>query len=185
MMGESAVDRDRQAVYDAEDAAFGGTTMDEVMAWDDVESLVAAVVEDPWWKGLDVPAPVLVRTRTDSSTSRADGRSVRIAPAGQTGATVAHELAHHLLAHLNWAPAATETPHGPRFRATAQRVAIVVGGPVAGEQLSAACRRSRLSVAVWPFDEPAERPPRALRDVRRLGPPGSTLPPRAQTRGEI
>lgn len=171
MTPDPLVDRDRQAVYDAEESAFGGTTMDELLAWTEVEVLVAAVTSDPWWIGLGVIPPLLVRTRDDARTSCADGSEIRICPAGRTGVTVGHELSHHLTGRLTWpAPPTAEVAHGARFRATALRVAMVIGGAPAADQLATSWRRHRLSVADWHWDEPRSRTPRALRGVVAVGP---------------
>jgi hypothetical protein len=165
-----ARDVDRQKVYDAEERAFGGTSMEERLDWSDVVVLVAAVVSDPWWHALGVPSPQLVRARADADTSSADGAQLRIAAPGHNAVTVAHELAHHLVAHVlgrradgrqlaGGLPAA----HGAEFRAAALRTASVVGGGLARVQLCRAWRDAGLSVATWSLPEPTPREPRALR----------------------
>jgi hypothetical protein len=166
------VDHDRQRVYDAEEAAFGGTTLDDPLSWDDVGVLLSAVTSDQWWTELAVPAPRLVRARSDSRTSCADGRAIRICRDGQTALTLTHELAHHLSAHLPWPSSdAPEPVHGPRFRATSLRVAMVVAGQVAVHQLEHSWRVHGLSVTAWAFSEPMARRPRALRGARPHAPP--------------
>jgi len=172
-MGRS-VDHDRQRVYDAEEAAFGGTTLDEPLSWDDVEVLMSAVTSDRWWTELAVPAPRLVRARADARTSCADGEAIRICRDGQTALTLTHELAHHLTGHLPWPASDLREPvHGPRFRATSLRVAMVVAGQVAVDQLEEAWRIHGLSVTTWAFPEPTQRRPRALRGAHASRPPSS------------
>lgn len=170
MTNRRVVDRDRQRVYDAEDAAFGGTTMDEALEWHEVEVLVAAVVADPWWTSLGIVTPRLRAARSDARTSCSDGEVVRISREGQTAVTVVHELAHHLSGHLAW-PADPEgpSPHDGRFRATALRVATIVGGTPGADALARSWERHGLCVAAWPWGEPVGRPPRALRGARALG----------------
>jgi hypothetical protein len=172
---EPLVDRDRQRVYDAEEAAFGGTTMDDRLGWDDVEVLVDAVVADAWWASIALPAPRLQRSRADARTSCSDGVVIRICTEGQTALTVVHELAHHVAGHLAWPDGVGEpTPHGDRFRATALRVATVVSGSSGSDALERSWHSHRLSVADWAWPEPDDRAPRALRGARALGgvPPG-------------
>lgn len=161
-------DTDRQRVYDAEEAAWGGTTMTDPLTWAEIEVLAAAVSADPWWVVLGVPAPVVERARADSTNSSADGRRIRLSTAGFDAATVSHELAHHLAAHLPWVVDDPETPHGPRFRAAALRTAMVVGGSLAVDQLATAWHQQRLTVAEWPGAEPAGRNGRALRGAIAL-----------------
>jgi hypothetical protein len=165
-------DHDRQRVYDAEEAAFGGTTLDEPLSWDDVEVLMSAVTSDRWWTELAIPAPRLLRARADARTSRADGSAIRICRDGQTALTLIHELGHHLSGHLPWPSSdVADSAHGPRFRASALRVAMVVAGPVAVDQLARAWRSHGLSVTIWAFPEPVSRRPRALRGARAQAPP--------------
>jgi hypothetical protein len=169
-------DVDRQRVYDAEEAAFGGTTMTERLTWPEVTSLASAVAADPWWVALDVPAPAIEHARADASTSSADGTRIRLCAAGQDAATIVHELAHHLDVHLSWRGtargprSALDAPHGPRFRATALRTAMVVGGWLAVEQLATAWDQTGLTVAGWAWAEPERRQGRALGGVIALGP---------------
>lgn len=88
----------RAEVYAAESAAFAGTDLELVRPFDEVSSVIAAIVDGPWWPG----APVrVVAARRDAASSsareRADGSTViRLAAEQTTIATVAHELAHSL-----------------------------------------------------------------------------------------
>lgn len=156
-------DVDRQAVYDAEDAAFGGTTMDEALSWDEVEVLVDAVTSSPWYASLDVPAPSVVPARRGARRSSADGTCIRLSEAGRDAATVVHEIAHHVDHHLGPGSRPPRPAHGPEFRAVALRVAELVGGTLARDQLARAFRHRRLAVATWPGPEPRVSAARALR----------------------
>jgi len=93
------IDHERAAVYAAELAAFDGTDLESVIALDDVDAAVSAVVTGPWWTG---PHVVLRRARSDarSSSTRCgpagDPATITIAADQTTIATAAHELAHVL-----------------------------------------------------------------------------------------
>jgi hypothetical protein len=159
------VDRERQRVYDAEDAAFGGTLLHEHLAWDDMVVAFHAVVGGAWWRSLGVTVPALVRARADSARSSSDGASIRIAPAGQTALTVAHELAHHLVAALS----PPERPaHGPEFRAAALRTVAVLGGTWARGALDAEWERWGVPAGAWAWAEPPAGPGHLLRGAIAL-----------------
>lgn len=110
----------RAEVYAAEAAAFDGTDLELVRSFDEVSSVIAAVVGGTWWPG----APVrVVAARRDAASSsareRADATTVIRLAAGQTTiATAAHELAHALAG-----PAAG---HSPTFLAAYLDVVAVV-----------------------------------------------------------
>ncbi len=94
-------DHDQTAVAASELAAFDGTDLEELVAFDELAAKIDAVVTSSWWpKG-----PVVVRrARSDAASSSAsrtaaDDRSptvIRLAGPQLTVATAAHELAHVL-----------------------------------------------------------------------------------------
>jgi hypothetical protein len=158
-------DVDRQRVYDAEVAAFGGTTLDEPLAWDGVVAIIHAVTHHSWWRALDVPDPLVRRARSDAGRSSADGRTIRLADDGRTPLTAAHELAHHLVAAHHGPDV---EPHGPEFRAAALRTVAVVGGDEARATLSAEWTRWGVPPGPWALPEPPAGPGLALRGVIAL-----------------
>ena len=134
----AVVDRHRQAVYDVEDVAFGGTSYDEPMAFADAADLVDAFCAAGWWAALGLPIPEVVATRIDSNRSyaRCDGDpSIHLSPAGCTVATIAHELAHVLARRTG---AVDEPDHGPAFRRSDVAVAGALMGSTVADRLSAA-----------------------------------------------
>lgn len=162
-------DAERQRTYDAEVAAIGGTWVDEPLPSDELRAVFDAAVEHRWWVGLGVARPVLVEGRAGSRRSTSDGRVLRISPSDRTGATLAHELAHHLVTHLGGPGPA----HGPHFRAAALRTLEVVGGSTPRRLLAEEWTRWRLAVARWELPEPDEQigvlgPPTSLTDTTRL-----------------
>lgn len=158
-------DLHRQRVYDAEDAAFGGTTLDEPLAWAALVAVVHAVTHHPWWRDLGVPAPAVRPARDDAARSSADGGTIRFARPGRTALTAAHELAHHLVAAL---VGPHVEPHGPQFRAAELRTVAIVGGDEARAVLDAEWARWGLPAAAWPWPEPPPGPGLALVGVIAL-----------------
>jgi hypothetical protein len=144
-------DRDRQRVYDAEVTALGGTLLDQQLAWDDLQALFDAVVHHVWWRSLGVRAPVLRRARRDAARSSSDGTTVRMARHGQDGLTLAHELAHHIVA----ARCVVDPGHGPAFCGALLRTVEVIGGPSARRHLATELTRVGLTAARWDGPEPA------------------------------
>jgi hypothetical protein len=88
----------RAEVYAAEAAAFDGTDLELGRSFDEVSSLIAAVVEGPWWPG--APVRVVPARRDAASSSAREGADastiIRLAAGQTTIATAAHELAHAL-----------------------------------------------------------------------------------------
>jgi hypothetical protein len=154
------VDRDRQAVYDLEDAALGGTTFDDLLPFAEAAALVGAFCVDDAWQSLGVPAPAVHRTRRDSYTSYArcdaDGASIHLAPGGCTVAVVAHELAHVVVAHSAGEACSPEPDHGSAFRRADVRLAGALMGATAAERLATAFRGAGL--ALGPADPLAPQP---------------------------
>ncbi|MGY6499305.1 MAG: hypothetical protein ACXIVQ_00190 [Acidimicrobiales bacterium] len=166
-------DVQRQRTYDAEVAALGGTWIDEALSPADLTAVFEAAVRHRWWRMLSVPAPLLAAGRAGSARSSSDGVTVRISPSDRTGATLAHELAHHLVTHLGLAGPA----HGAHFRAAALRTVELVGGATPRRLLHEEWRRWRLTVAAWDHPEPSE-------PVGVLGPP-TPEPDGVRLRGAI
>ncbi len=144
-------DLHRQRVYDAEEAAFGGTHLAERLSWPDVEATFHAVVHHAWWLAIGATQPVLRTARVDSLRSSADGREIRIAEGGRNALTIAHELAHHLVACTT---AGAEPAHGPRFCAALIRLVQLVGGVPARRRLEAELARREVPVGPWWSSEP-------------------------------
>ncbi len=96
----TAPDRGREAVYLAEDMAFGGTDLDELVGLAGlVELATQLTVHDGWWPG---PAVQVRAGRSDARSSSASVGGagpevvVRISAVQANRATLAHELAHAL-----------------------------------------------------------------------------------------
>lgn len=110
----------RSEVYAAEAAAFDGTDLELVRSFDEVSSVIAAVVEGHWWPGTPVRV-VAARRDAASSSARehADASTmIRLAAEQTTIATAAHELAHAL--------AGPGAGHSPVFLAAYLDVVAVV-----------------------------------------------------------
>jgi hypothetical protein len=124
----------RTEVYAAEAAAFDGTDLELVRSFDEVSSVIAAIVEGPWWPGPQVGVVVARRDAMSSSArERADASTViRLAADQTTIATAAHELAHAL--------AGPGAGHSPTFLAAFLDVVAVV------TNLDSCDRRHRLHV---------------------------------------
>jgi hypothetical protein len=160
----STVDRHRQRVYDAEEAAFGGTLLSEPMEWDDLLVLAHSVVHNPWWAGLEVDPPTIRAARADSGRSSSDGSTIRLASGGRTALTVSHELAHHLVAALE----PDDPGHGPAFRAAALRTMALVGGTDARHLLDEEWRRWGVPAGTWRWPEPPLGPGHLVRGAIAL-----------------
>ena len=152
-------DVDRSQVYAAEEAAFGGTTLDSVTRFEHLERLALQVMSLPWWPGPVVPVVTArVDARSSCARSTADGVEIRLAPPQQTPVTLTHELAHVL--------AGLTVGHGPTFRRAHIDIVTSVLGAEAGRWLLDAYRSCGLSIP------PAERPtePEPLLEPRVVGP---------------
>ena len=124
----------RAEVYAAEAAAFDGTDLELVRSFDEVSSVIAAVVEGNWWPGTPVR---VVAARRDAASSSARERGdastvIRLAADQTTIATAAHELAHAL--------AGTGAGHSAVFLAAYLDIVAVV------TNLDSRDRRHRLHV---------------------------------------
>lgn len=104
-------DRGREEVYAAELAAFDGTDLELVVAFDELTALAARLTAGGWWPHGEVRVVRARRDAASSSTRRTDARRgvvVRLAAPQLTRATLVHELAHVL--------AGVDAGHGPVFR---------------------------------------------------------------------
>lgn len=142
------VDHGRAAVYAAEDAAFGGTDLDDERSLADLVATGAALAAGAWWRDAGGPAVRVGQTvaGATSSCARSDGATVevRIAPEQRTRSTLAHELAHALagLAH----------GHDATFRAAHVDVCAILAGRDAAAALRVAYSHLDLVVGRrrWP-----------------------------------
>ena len=119
-------DDGREAAYAAEDAALGGTDVDQWRPWATLRAVADDVLTSRWWRSTGAPPVAVIRARAGtrsstarSSAGRADGTvTVRLARPQWTVATLAHELSHAL--------AGVDQGHGPAFRAAAVDIVAVV-----------------------------------------------------------
>lgn len=142
------VDHGRAAVYAAEEAAFGGAALDDVVALDVVRERGRSIVDGEWWRACHGPAVEIVGTRASARSSSArpaaQGSLVRIAPGQRTVATVAHELAHAMVG--------PGRGHDAVFRAAHVDIVAVLDGAGSAGALRVAYERFDLPIAdrTWP-----------------------------------
>lgn len=144
-----AADRGREGVYAAEEAAFGGTTLEERRSLAELQARAKTIVDGDWWRQAGAPAVDVVAARRTarSSSARHDGRHaavIRLASGQLDDVTVAHELAH-LLAGIGHG-------HDDRFRAAHLDVVALLVGPPAASMLAHAYSAFGLSAGrrAWP-----------------------------------
>jgi hypothetical protein len=130
-----AADRGREAVYAAEEAAFGGTTLALRRSLAELQERARTITDGEWWRQAGAPAVDVVAARRTarSSSARPDGRHaavIRLAAGQFEDATIAHELAHLL--------AGIDHGHGGRFRAAHLDVVALLGGRRAASLLAEA-----------------------------------------------
>jgi hypothetical protein len=140
-------DRGREAVYAAEAAAFGGTTLEEPRRFAELRERANALIAGDWWRRAGGgPADVVAaRPSARSSSARNAARTVVRLPVGQLDeATLAHELAHVL--------AGVEHGHDERFRAAHVDVVAVLAGSRHAGALTGSYREFGLALAArtWP-----------------------------------
>jgi hypothetical protein len=127
-------DSGREAVYAAEDQAFGGTDLEDVAPFDELCAVAAIVTATDWWRSTLAPAVAIEPARSDagSSSARVDGDAVviRLAAAHRTRATLGHELAHAL--------AGVHHGHDATFRAAHVDVVAMIAGASAAAALASA-----------------------------------------------
>jgi hypothetical protein len=132
-------DEGRTAVYEAEDAAFGGTSLDERRSFPDLVLVADELTTGAWWQSARGPRVRVVTARQGAASSSArTGRSgdgsveVRLAAAQQNLAALAHELAHAL--------AGVGHGHDATFRAALVDVCALVADREASAALERAYR---------------------------------------------
>lgn len=129
---DCTADRGREAVYAAEEAAFGGTTLGERRSLRELQGRASMIVDGDWWRQAGGPAVdvVVARSTARSSSARHDARHaavIRLAAGQLDEVTIAHELAHLL--------AGIDHGHDDRFRAALLDVVALVAGPRAASML--------------------------------------------------
>jgi hypothetical protein len=141
-------DRGREAVYAAEEAAFGGTELDDPRPLVDLRARATTIVEGDWWSRAGGPPVDVLAARVDarSSTARRHSRGtvIRLAEPQLDTATMAHELAHVL--------AGIDHGHDELFRAAHVDVVAVLAGSGAAASLAASYCAFALPLAPrrWP-----------------------------------
>lgn len=135
-------DADRQLVYDAETAAFEGSTFEEPIQFDALLSLAQLVrTSELWFVEAGGRSVVVEKGRTTRRHSVADISKglVVLAAAQFTIATLAHEMAHI-------AAGPTVPGHGSRFRALYIGILRSMGANDAAERLAHQFKIRRLFV---------------------------------------
>lgn len=143
----TAVDRGRAEVYAAELAAFEGTELEAIVAFDELVALAERVMSQPWWERGRVPVK---RARSDarSSATRHSSRvAIHLAAPQMTPATLIHELAHVL--------AGVAAGHGERFRRAHVDLARFAFGTERGKWLADAYSCSGLPLGARHWQAPA------------------------------
>ena len=174
-------DRGREAVYEAERAAFGGTELDRSRPLADLAGLARSLCGATWWAAAGGPPVRVVAARVDAASSsaagvgpRATGSTVviRLAAGHHDVATLAHELAHAL--------AGVEGGHGPSFRAAHLDVVAVLAGTIAAGDLRTAYGRFGVPPGerTWPTPTLGEGPGFVRLPSPRAGAPLSPGPAR-------
>lgn len=141
-------DRGREAVYAAEEVAFGGTTFGARVPMSQLERRVRMIVEGDWWREAGGPAVDVFTARASacSSSARFDGSRaiVRVAAGQVDEATVAHELAHVL--------AGVHHGHDELFRAAHLDVVALLASAAVASRLGEAYAAFGLVVGTrtWP-----------------------------------
>jgi hypothetical protein len=146
---DCTADRGREAVYAAEEAAFGGTTLGERRSLRELQGRASMIVDGDWWRQAGGPAVDVVAARSTarSSSARHDARHaavVRLATGQLDEMTIAHELAHLL--------AGIDHGHDDRFRAALLDVVALLAGPRAASMLAHAYAAFGLTTGrrAWP-----------------------------------
>jgi hypothetical protein len=136
----SALDVGRTAVYAAEEAAFGGTELDEERPLAELVAASVALTTGAWWQSVGAPRASVSAARADARSSAArtatgSGGAVAItlADGQRTLATLGHELAH--------AFAGVHRGHDATFRAAHVDVIAVLAGGASAAALATAYRR--------------------------------------------
>ena len=152
-------DHGREAVYAAEEAAFGGTLYDALVEFDELLWLRNALQSSPWWTAGQI---VVERARTDavsSTTRQCDGGQarIRIAQPQCTPLTFAHEVAHVL--------AGVASGHGPVFRRAEIDLVLAMFGSQPAAWLTESFAGMGLNVAQRSWREPTVGPLQRVIDL--------------------
>ena len=142
-------DHGRAEVYAAELAAYEGTELETVVAFDDLVVLAGRVMSEAWWPRARVQVR---RARSDarsSATRHTSRTAIHLAAPQMTPATLIHELAHVL--------AGVDAGHGALFRRAHIDLANFAFGSDRGRWLEAAYASAGLALGDrrWP---PPARP---------------------------
>jgi hypothetical protein len=140
-------DRGREAVYAAEEAAFGGTILAEPQPFAELQARADAIVRGVWWHRAGAPPTEVIAARASARASSArstDPAVIRLAASQLDEATMAHELAHVL--------AGIGHGHDERFRAAHVDVIALLAGSGPAEALAAGYRAFGLVIGarMWP-----------------------------------
>jgi hypothetical protein len=144
----SCADRGREAVYAAEDAAFGGTSCADERPLGDLQARARVLVDGDWWRRAGAPSVTVVAARGSARSSSARGGGtdavIRLATGQLDEVTLAHELAHAL--------AGIGHGHDHQFRAAHVDVVTALAGSAAAGMLAEAYAAYDLRVGVrtWP-----------------------------------
>jgi hypothetical protein len=143
-------DRGREAVYAAEEAAFGGTSHADRRPLRDLQARTRALVEGDWWQRADAPFVVVAAARRPARSSSARGAGtqavIRLAAEQHDEVTLAHELAHAL--------AGIGHGHDDRFRAAHVDVVAALAGSAAAAMLADAYAEFELPIGARPWPQP-------------------------------
>jgi hypothetical protein len=138
-------DRDKRAVYDAEEFVFQGTLFNELVTDADIQELGDELFGSDWWVKNKIPVPELSLRRMDAAASMAatyhpsSGRAPDICFTYQqiNPWTLAHEAAHVAQHHLYQYPHVQLEGHGPEFRQVYLMVTEILCGREAAQSLAA------------------------------------------------
>jgi hypothetical protein len=145
-----AADHGREAVYAAEDAAFGGTSRADRRPLSDLQARARTLVDGDWWRRADGPSVVVLAARRSARSSSARGAErnavIRLAPGQLDEVTLAHELAHAL--------AGVGHGHDERFCAAHIDVVTALAGSAVAGMLAEAYAAFDLPVGARPWPPP-------------------------------
>jgi len=151
MTAGSFVDRGREAVYAAEEAALAGTDLDVPCLLEELQARAAQLAAGDWWRSTGAPNVTVmgarVGTRSSSAGGDADGMTVRLAGPQSTLLTLTHELAHAL--------AGPACGHDGSFRRAHLDVVAVMAGAGAASALADSYAALALAVSERRWAVPA------------------------------
>lgn len=148
-----AADRGREAVYAAEEAAFGGTSHADRRPLGHLHARADRLVGSEWWRRAGASSVTVVAARRSARSSSARGAGsdavIRLAPDQLDEVTLAHELAHAL--------AGIGHGHDQQFRAAHVDVVTALAGSAAAGMLAEAYAAFDVQVGAraWPAPQGA------------------------------